>query len=936
MDRGAHFRRTDLQVHSPRDRRWAGADCVSEAERQAYSSELVSACRAKGLDAIAITDHHDLLFVRYVRDAAAQERDAHGDLLPESERLTVFPGMELTLAVPCQAIVIFDADFPTDLFSLVLTALAITPAADNEAKTAQTERLDHIRSLEDIHAELDKHAYLKGRYIVLPNVGEGGTDTLLRSGAAGKYRSMPCVGGYLDGPVSQLGTGNQNILSGRASQYGNKRLALFQTSDNRSATHAGLGVHSTWIKWAVPTAEALRQACLAQESRVAQAIPQLPTTVITRLSVSNSSFLGPIELELNNQYNALIGGRGTGKSSILEYLRWALCDQLPDVSADAELPNYQRRRKSLIDQTLTTLSATAEVEFTINGIPHVVRRSSASPDILLKIGTGEFERRTEADVRSLLPIQAYSQKQLSNVSVRLEELTRFIEAPIRGALDDLARRLDRNGSETRQIYATWTRKRRLLAQLANDELQLRSLTDQAAALRGSLAGLSPEDLAVLDDKPRFDAADEVVDAAIADVGQVRSAVEHLSATLERMPTPMEEESKDLPEPELIAEIRGAVAVLIGQAKAAIANLSAQVGAVVDEEGEPAGTLLRLRERWENRRQAHELEYEAAKARASSHESKLRDLAALERRINELRGTIAATRTEVGKLGSPEGRLAELRANRIELDQERVRLLGAECERLTERAGDDIRARLDPAGGAERLADLLRDAMVGSGIRRDRLERVAAHISASPNPAATWQSVLQELEFLAQRDQDNPSWAAPATPELRAAGLAPQDIERFSTALSEDAWLALALTPLDPHPIFEFRRREAEYIPFENASAGQQATALLKALLNQPGPPLIIDQPEEDLDNPVILDVVTQLWKAKSTRQLIFVSHNANLVVNGDAELVIWCDYRSAGDHAGGKISGQGAIDMPAVCDAIKRVMEGGEAAFKLRRDKYGF
>jgi hypothetical protein len=56
----------------------------------------------------------------------------------------------------------------------------------------------------------------------------------------------------------------------------------------------------------------------------------------------------------------------------------------------------------------------------------------------------------------------------------------------------------------------------------------------------------------------------------------------------------------------------------------------------------------------------------------------------------------------------------------------------------------------------------------------------------------------------------------------------------------------------------------------------------------------------------------------------------------DAELVAWCDYRKAGDQLGGKIAGEGAIDVPDVREAIKRIMEGGEAAFNLRREKYGF
>lgn len=56
----------------------------------------------------------------------------------------------------------------------------------------------------------------------------------------------------------------------------------------------------------------------------------------------------------------------------------------------------------------------------------------------------------------------------------------------------------------------------------------------------------------------------------------------------------------------------------------------------------------------------------------------------------------------------------------------------------------------------------------------------------------------------------------------------------------------------------------------------------------------------------------------------------------DAELAVWCEYRNAGDQTGGKIAGEGAIDIPPAREARKRIMEGGEAAFSLRREKYGF
>lgn len=126
------------------------------------------------------------------------------------------------------------------------------------------------------------------------------------------------------------------------------------------------------------------------------------------------------------------------------------------------------------------------------------------------------------------------------------------------------------------------------------------------------------------------------------------------------------------------------------------------------------------------------------------------------------------------------------------------------------------------------------------------------------------------------------------------------------------------------------------IAFEQASAGQQATALLKVLLHESGGPLIIDQPEEDLDNAVIEQIVRAIWEAKQQRQIIVASHNANLVVNGDAELVIHCDYIAEDDRSKGKIRDLGAIDVRDIRDAITRVMEGGRRAFELRKEKYGF
>ena len=82
---------------------------------------------------------------------------------------------------------------------------------------------------------------------------------------------MPCVGGFVDCSITQHGKGNSDIVNGKNKEYGNKAIAVFQTADNRNRDYSNLGAHVTWVKWARPTAEALRQACLARHSRIAHA-----------------------------------------------------------------------------------------------------------------------------------------------------------------------------------------------------------------------------------------------------------------------------------------------------------------------------------------------------------------------------------------------------------------------------------------------------------------------------------------------------------------------------------------------------------------------------------------------------------------------------------------------------------------------------------------
>lgn len=923
MDQGAHFHRCEFQLHTPRDGNWSGPRPGSAAERMGFARSLVAACRDKGVQAIAVTDHHDFAYYPLIREAAATEVDGDGNPLEPDQRLVVFPGLELTLGVPCQALLILDADFPVDRLSVVLEALAI-PAVDHGASwLPPVQRVDHIQSLEQLHEELDRRDWLRGTYIVLPNVTDGGHGTLMRAAMQAKYKDMPCVGGYLDGRIEdKVGEGNRRIFNGTDAAWGNKRIALFQTSDARSSTFEDVGRHSTWVKWAVPTAEALRQACLAHESRIAHEAPPLPSVHVTRMSVSNSRFMGPIELELNAQYNAFIGGRGTGKSTCLEYLRWALCDQPTAGLADDELADHAARRQRLISTTLQPFGAHVEVHFLLNGIPHVVRRHAGPEGLLLKVGQGEFAPASEEDLRSLLPVHAYSQKQLSSVSVRLDEITRFVTAPIQTELADIRGDAVTLAGRIRENYAVLQRHRDLVAASSRDELAVESLLQQAANVRSGLGAVSAEDRACMEEKPRHDSEDAFVQAmtrkveqAAADAALFREVILQRTSELPSIPADTSDQS-----PLRAIETEARVALQ------RLAALGEQAVSVTGSSRQPGSALQNALEAWEGERKHFEEEYAAARARSAAHQTKLDELDELEQRARRLRESVTQQRDELGRLGDPAATHAELRSSWLELNERRAARVERQCEVLNELSGGLIRASLKRAAGLADIGERFRAAISGSGVRGAKVDTFVEALAAKPDPLATWESILVELE------PGSENGAA----QLSSLGFAANDIERIRQRLTPESWLGLALAIIDDQPSFEYRTKDGEYIEFADASAGQQATALLRVLLNQSGPPLIIDQPEDDLDSQVVLEIVEQIWAAKSRRQLIFSSHNPNLVVNGDAELVVCCDYRAAGDHSGGRIKLQGAIDVKDVRAEITSVMEGGERAFRLRKEKYGF
>jgi predicted ATPase len=134
----------------------------------------------------------------------------------------------------------------------------------------------------------------------------------------------------------------------------------------------------------------------------------------------------------------------------------------------------------------------------------------------------------------------------------------------------------------------------------------------------------------------------------------------------------------------------------------------------------------------------------------------------------------------------------------------------------------------------------------------------------------------------------------------------------------------------PEDTLQVRYRARDGGPFEpitRGSPGQKTAALLAFLLAYGDDPLVLDQPEDDLDNRLIYSMLTrQLDVNKRRRQIIVVTHNANIVVNGDAELVVALEAERGQTVK----AAEGGLQEESVRRTICDVMEGGERAFELR------
>lgn len=921
---GAAYRKSDFQIHSPRDRAWDGArptDGLPERTRDAIASARISwgrdfirECVGRGLQAVAITDHHEGVYIWNLLTALSEARAEGTDL-----DLWIFPAMELTAKDSAQAIVVFDADLSPALFAKARNLLRLpVDCRDDEDQGIEVELLDfNIVELDQI---LGNDAELKNRYIILPNVTPGGHKTVLRRGFHKRFKELPYVGGYLDRKKpADLDDGDRRILEGEIPAWTSERRGIISTSDSRYADFRLLGEHATWIKLAEPTAESIRQAMLAADSRIAYAEPNPPAVFVHSVQVEGAEFLEVEETILSPQYNAVIGGRGAGKSTLLEFIRFGLGRSAVDGAS--EWDPTQERRKTILEQALKADTGMVRLIVHMDRAPVKLTRSRALPDrIEMEVG-GETRVLSPQDIRKLLPVQAFSQGELSHLGQDRAEgrLLELITDPRREQFERLSSRLDTASddlsTQLQRLVRGWVLEQRK----RTTDAERQTLTARVAALRQTLSDLPEASKHALQKHGEYIAVSKLLhdllrlneEAAGGVVEGLRTYRNHLGRLVERPDLHVQEVL------ELGASVR--------QAIDSLDEISDRVVAIQTRVATRGNDIERG---WAIKRAEHDDAYVAALAAMKGQRELAEQLQVLEARLVELGDQLSAIDEEYSVNRDAQRLLdAAIEEHRaVQLDKRELTLVLAQTvERLSGGlAVATVLQEPDFSAVGASLAALF----AGTLVREVRLNELVDQVEAAHNPFEKWWELVREIVRILEWNVKglNEGQPRPTVPVLDAI-VDRGGLDRFCERITAERVIEAMKTELPPR-LRVVQRRNGREIEFSRASQGERAATILTILMNQEGGPLLIDQPEEDLDNRIINDIVAGTRKVKSRRQLIFATHSANLVVNGDAELVVELDT--------GVISTQGAIDHQNVRDAITATMEGGREAFELRRRKYNF
>lgn len=888
---GSRWWRVDLHAHSP-----ASHDFGTQADRASPDwTRWVKAVRAADLDAAAITDHNTAAGVTELKGAAAGLEDPPA----------LFPGVELTASDGVHLLLLMDPGCTRQHVEEFLTKVKI-PVEQHGCQTARSSL-----SVEQILETCGDDALLVGAHVNGPDglLGLEGQQRI----AVLRHRNLAAVEVDPDKDI------DKSWLDGSRPEI-RRRLSQVWCSDGHS--FAALGRRFTWVKMTRPNLEGLRLALLDGPSSLKPAGRETPgnpnvhaALAIESITVHQGKFIGrtsPTEVTFNPWLNAIIGGRGTGKSTLVDFCRKTFRREAEldgsDRSEEGSLRAIFERRMhvpaSRREEGLLTKDTYIEVVYRKEDERFVLSWSQNATAPSIARLDGDERTSEEGDIRERFPARIYSQKQLfalaqdpnallavidDSQAVRKTELDRQIKQLVDRYLSLRAegRAASRKAGELpgrKALLADVRHKLEVLehggqALVLNRYRRLRQQNDTWDAIREAAAqavesvGRSAEELSVADIELGPAAEDDSVRASL------RRAHETLRRTVE--------------------ELQGDVRERVAQALRAFSEIGEGADAVQWRAAVDA-----------SKRELEEATAQLAKEGISDpgeYHDLLEQAAGLEREIE----TLQKERDRVEDLNKEAAEaLAEYRKRRSELGERRGHF-------ATETSSDVIRVAIDPYANRGRLAEQLVTILGIERFENDRQE-IARRIQPEQGRPWSWEKldnvVAEARHFLSGRLNSWPAQDHRFEAALKA--VPPERIDRLALYLPDDAVKV------------SFKDRSASnWKPLTQGSPGQQTAALLAFVLGYGSEPIILDQPEDDLDNTLIYELlVSRLRETKTKRQVIVVTHNPNIVVHGDAELVL--SLNAAGGQS--YIACHGGLQERNVRDEICRVMEGGREAFESR------
>ncbi len=883
---GAEFRRCALQVN-PRHYSGTYRGQPTAADDAAYARRLVDKAATLGVTVLAVTDHNHVDGIAAIRAAA------------RGRAIDVFPGFELASTEGIHVLCLYPPGFTEKQLGRCLGEFGVRETA------ASSEVCD--KSFSDLLACVRDQG---GVSIAAHVTNKNGLFQALQGQAKIRaWRDDNLLAIQIPGSVQDLPGDLRKIVENRNPDYrrrhapeSNLAIAVLNARDVQSAEDLDEPAATCWIKMSDVSVEGLRQAFLDPGSRIRlHADPAVGEHAELVAMAWEGGFLDNTTVRFNPNLNVLVGGRGAGKSTVIESLRHAL--DLEPFGEDAAAIHRGIVRNVLRNGTRVSLLVRCHRPTPRD---YRIERTIPNPPVVRDERTGEVLNVTAADV--FPGVEIYGQHEISELTGSPEKLTRllarFVERDdsvgvrkreLRQALEQSRRRL----LTTREEHARIDER---LAALPGLEETLRRYRD---------AGLEED----LKEQSLLVREERVLDTVPERLQPFRSCLEELRQAL-----PMDRvflsarALADLPGKEILIDTDGVLEQLSRDLEGVAQSFDAAIQRA--DRG-----IEGVRERFEARRSAVQSAYEKKLRELQKARIDGEEFIRLRRRIEELRPLQERQSALARAEEDQEDRRRSLLVEWEDVKALEFRALERAGKRVTRKLEGRVRVRVEFAGNRESLFQLLRDEVGGrlseaiDALRRADSLSLGAFVRACREGAGALDADFgiagAQAERLAQMS--------------RGVLMRIEELDLPSTTKIE-------LNTAAPGAA-------ASWQALDRLSTGQKATAVLLLLLLESAAPLVVDQPEDDLDNRFITEgVVPRMREEKRRRQFLFATHNANIPVLGDAELILGLSASGEADSGSAKAVPDhvGSIDARPVRELIQELLEGGEDAFERRRRKYGF